>query len=191
MKKQIKKKLIVNIEQGLEQGKEYNIMSKMSYWKKFKDRFFPERTYLINMELRNGMHRTFMISVKDETFKFMNGTYLIDPELKYFNISTKCWCFDYHQDFDMPIKRIIPIKEVQKGIEFSKLTEVENATNPSTLEHFIVSKIAEGVMRGQMIDEFLKQIRLLIIIGTTAAVLMLILFVIKSGMLQSVNLPFM
>jgi hypothetical protein len=68
------------------------------------------------------------------------------------------------------------------------LTEVEYAANPSVLERFMTAKVAEGIMRGQMIDEFLKQNRLIWIITMVAAVLMLLLFIFKTGMLKEVPL---
>jgi len=153
------------------------------------DKKFPDRTMLINMELRNGMHRTFMICTKKDNFNFMGGTYLIDTNLKYYLIDSKIWCLDYHQDFTLPIKRQIPIAEVQKAVEASGICEVESATNPATLENFIKAKVAEGVMKGQAIDEFLKAIRLMLIITCVAVLIHLALFVFKTGMLQGVKIP--
>lgn len=153
------------------------------------DKKFPEKTLLINMELRNGMHRTFMICTQKNHFKFMGGTYLIDTNLKYYLIDSKIWCLDYHQDMTLPIKRQIPTSEIQKAIEASGICEVESATNPSILEQFIKSKVAEGVMKGQAIDEFLKAIRLMLIITCVAVLIHLALFVFKTGMLQGVKIP--
>jgi hypothetical protein len=54
------------------------------------------------------------------------------------------------------------------------------------LERFMTAKVAEGIMRGQQIDEFLKQIRLIMIITMISSILMLVLFVQKTGMLKQV-----
>ncbi|HUV85306.1 MAG TPA: hypothetical protein VMV86_06310 [Methanosarcinales archaeon] len=148
------------------------------------------RAVLVNMELRNGNWVTFVVLDKDGGFKYDGSYYRFDNEMKYYNISSRMWIYDYHQDFSIPLQRKIPISDIQKTVESSGITEVEYATNPATLERFTVAKIAEGIMRGQAIDDFLKQIRLLIIIGTVAAVIHLFLFMQKTGMLSSIKLPF-
>jgi len=114
---------------------------------------------------------------------------LFDNEAKYYIIDSKLWCYDYHENFTLPIKRKIPLTHIKKSLEHSNISEVEYATNPSTLERFTISKIAEGIMKGQAIDEFMKQIRLLLIIAMVTAVIHLALFMFKSGMLQSIKIP--
>lgn len=161
------------------------------YWKiKLKDKFFPEKSILINMELTNGMYRHFLVLVKpDNTFKYRGKKYLTDGESKYYVIDSKIWCYDFHEDFTLPFKRKIPLTKIKKSLEYSGISEVEYATNPSTLERFTISKIAEGIMKGQQIDELFKRIQLLIIVGMTASVIHLILFMIKSGMLSQIKIP--
>lgn len=163
----------------------------LAYWKvKFKDKYFPEKTVLINMELVNGMHTQFLTTIKpDNTFKYKGKKYLVDTESKYFVTDCKLWCYDFHEEFSLPIRRNIPITKLKKTIEHSNITEVEYATNPSTLERFTVSKIAEGIMKGQQIDEFFKRIQLLLIITMLASVIHLIIFAFKSGMLQAIKIP--
>ncbi len=166
--------------------------SKLSikYWKAhLLERMHPETTALISMELMNGFHRLFVVKEKDEGFQYRGKKYLFDNEAKYYIIDSKLWCYDYHENFTLPIKRKIPLTHIKKSLEHSNISEVEYATNPSTLERFTISKIAEGIMKGQAIDEFMKQIRLLLIIAMVTAVIHLALFMFKSGMLQSIKIP--
>ena len=190
----------------------------IKYWKTIlKDRFFPERTVLVNMELLNGMHRQFLVVEKDGGFRYRKKKYIFDNESKYFVIDSKLWSFDFHEAYVLPLKRIvrtkakpdtkpmiideeigfpikreIPISNIRKALENSNISEVEYASNPSTLERFIVARIAEGIMKGQQLDEWMKQLKLLIIIGMVAGIIHLLLFMFKTGMLQSIgsNLPF-
>ncbi len=162
----------------------------MRFWKDhFKERLHPETTALVNMELMNGFHKLFIVKEKDEGFKYRGKKYLFDNEAKYYIIDSKLWCYDYHENFTLPIKRKIPLTAIKKSLEASNISEVEYATNPSTLERFTISKIAEGIMKGQAIDEFMKQIRLLLIIAMVSSLIHLVLFMFKSGMLQQIKIP--
>lgn len=162
----------------------------IKYWKAhFLERLHPETTALINMELLNGFHRLFIVKEEEEGFRYRNKKYLFDNEAKYYIIDSKLWCYDYHENFVLPVKRKIPLTAIKKSLEHSNISEVEYATNPSTLERFTISKIAEGIMKGQAIDEFMKQIRLILIIAMVTSVIHLALFMFKSGMLQSIKIP--
>ncbi len=162
----------------------------VKYWRNhFLERLHPETTALINMELMNGFHKLFIVKENDEGFKYRNRKYLFDNEAKYYVIDTKLWCYDFHENFVLPVKRKIPLTAIKKSLEHSNISEVEYATNPSTLERFTISKIAEGIMKGQAIDEFMKQIRLLLIIAMVSSLIHLVLFMFKSGMLQQIKIP--
>ena len=156
------------------------------FWLNFRH---PLSTMQINMELRNGDHLNFVVSAHANHFKFMKASYVVDSELKHYNKTTRKWALDYHQDFSIPIQRKLDVMTLTRAIESTGVVEVEYATNPSTLERFIISRVAEGIMKGQQIDDFLKQIRLMIIIITVVTVGHLGLFVLKSGMLSSVKIP--
>lgn len=163
---------------------------RFNYWKqRWLDKARASKCIVINMELLNGMHKTFLVSLVYQGFSFQGGRYIFDDELKYYNVDFKNYCFDYHQGMAMPIKRKIPLNTLQKVIDSSGLSEVEYATNPQTLERFIVAKIAEGIMKGQQITEELKAMKLAIYIAAAASVLHFLTFVIKSGMLQQIKIP--
>lgn len=156
---------------------------------RLKEKFLKKRTFLINMELRNGKHTTFLITTKNQYFKYMGSIYVIDTELMYDNINAKHYSLDYHQDFALPIKREIKFKEVQEAIEASELYDVESSTNPSALAKILEANMGEGVAKASSIPDFIKQMKLLLIIGTISSVAMLIIFVFKTGMLSGVKIP--
>lgn len=159
-------------------------------WKNtLKEKFFPSRVVLINMELLNGFHKLFLVVEKDNGFRYRKKRYIFDVSSKYYIIDAKLWCYDFHEDFTIPIKRKIPITEIKKGVELSKLTEVENAVNPATIERFLKAKIAEGIMKGQQLDLVFKQLKLIGIISMLSSVILLILFLFKTGMLQAIKIP--
>jgi hypothetical protein len=174
----------------------YNLTAKKSrlslgYWvDKWNLSRHASSTVLIHFELKNGFHRQFL--AKEDTkggFRYKDNMYIFDQSLKYYDIDAALWCYDFHEDFSLPIKRSVPIEELKKYIYTSKVTDIEYATNPKLLEKFVDSKIIEAIMRGAQLDEWMKQMRVLIIITLFVSSLMLILFVWKSGMLSQVKLP--
>jgi len=174
----------------------YNPLSKTSkwnirYWKdKIKDRYFAGRVLLIDFELTNGYHRFFTVLEKDEGFIFRKKKYLFDNALKYYNLDAKMWMFKYHEDITVPVQQKIPVNIIKKTLESSGISEVEYAINPSTLQRFITAKIAEGIMQGVGLSNWMKQIRLLVIVITAVVVIHFLLFMNASGMLKNLNLPF-
>lgn len=163
----------------------------INYWRNLLLKMFHrDKIVLVNIELFNGFFRSMLVKEKDNGFKYKNKQFIFDNELKYYNIDAKLYCYDYHENFALPVKRNIPITKVKKILDASGVSEVEYASNPSTLEQFVVSKIAEGIMKGQQLDEWMKQIRVLLIVVVIAVVIHLLLFVQASGVLKSINLPF-
>lgn len=173
----------------------YNLMERKSkwslgYWKdKWKTSRHEDKVVFINFELKNGFFRHFIVKEKEGAFNYNDKMYIFDLSCKYYNMDNKLWCYDYHEDFCLPIRRSIPIEEIKKVIYHSGITDVEYATNPALLEKFVDSKIIEAIMRGAQLDEWMKQMRVLIIITLFVASLHLIIFVFKSGMLQQIHIP--
>jgi hypothetical protein len=157
---------------------------------KIKDKFRPECTFLIRMELRTGDHTEFKINVKEPFYKHLGGTYLIDESLKYYVLSSKCYALDYHQDCCLPIKRAINVKQINEAMKLSSSIECGSSTNPSTLDQFVESKIAEGVMKAQAVDEFLKTLKIMVIIVLIVSLIHFLLFIKASGILKNIKMPF-
>ena len=165
--------------------------TKLPYWKNWwYERKFPDRTYLINMELINGFHRTFLVKESEGGFSYKGKRYIVDNALKTYNLDAKMYQFDFHEGFAIPIERRIPVDSIKKTLESEGMSEIEYATNPSTLERFIISRIAEGIMKGQELDERLRKLLLLMIIGLIVGIIHLLFFLQKAGVFSSVKLPF-
>ena len=166
------------------------------WFTKFKTKIMPGSTYLVNMELRNGMHQYFAITTSKDHFIYKGAAYIIEDEAKYFCLSVNKFALDYHQDFSLPYKRKFPLGEVRKTINSMGAIstaagniEVETAINPSSLKNFIESNFIQKVMKGQELDDKLKQILIVSALSALASTVMVVLFVAKSGMLNSINIP--
>ncbi len=169
--------------------------SKMDYfsyrfWKgKVLDKYFADSITLVNMELMNGFHRTFVVKESDEGFTFRGKKFLFDDQYKYYNIDARLYAYDFHEGLTMAIKRKVPLTNIKKSIENLDI-DVKYAINPATLQRFITAKIAEGVMKGTQLDEFLRKLNMFIIVILVAVLVHLALFLYASGILQQVKLPF-
>ena len=163
----------------------------LTYWKSwYKEKYFPTRVVLINMEMINGFHRTFKVVEKDGGFVFNNKQYIFDDDSKYYNMDAKLYVFDYHENICIPFRRKIPVTAIKKTIEDTDGIDIENAVNPSTLQRFMTAKIAEGVMKGTLLDEFLRKLQMFIIVIMVAVLVHLALFIYGSGMLKNIQVPF-
>ena len=163
----------------------------LEYWKFwFKEKYFPAKVVMINMELINGFHRSMIVVEKDGGFVFRGKKYIFDDDSKYYNMDAKLYTFDFHENLVLPIKRIIPVTAIKKTIESTEDIDIEYAINPSTLQRFMTAKIAEGVMKGTMLDEFLRKLQMFIIVIMVAVLVHLALFIYASGLLENIQMPF-
>ncbi|GAG26207.1 unnamed protein product, partial [marine sediment metagenome] len=188
-------KLLKQKEELLEQKKitknTYNAIKPKGFWKRFfdirgrikriQDYFRPEHTLLINMELRNGFHRLFMVSIKGNKFKYDNGTYVIDDEFKYYDLGARTYCLDYHQDLSFPIRRKIDINKIKALVSQEGITDVDTAINPLTLKQFIESEVIQKVMRGADMDQVFKFLKAVLIYVAIITTTMLLLYIQSSG----------
>lgn len=180
--------IIKNIARGV---RETTVgIKKISIFGKIKKRFVawrkgPENQMLINMELRNGDHVSFTAPTRNRGFEFLGGIYLYDDNLKYYHQSSKMYALDYHQDFNLPVQRRIYINEVKKTLEQSGVSEVELATNPSTLQSFIDSRIVSEILQsGVQIEEFFKSMKTLLMATLFIVIFHLVVFIAQSGVLD-------
>lgn len=163
----------------------------ISYWiQKFKEKYRPAKCVLINLETISGFHTQFLVTESDSGFIYKKKKYVFDEELKYYVISAKLWCYDFHEEFTLPIKRRIPLNEIKKAVESSNITDVEYATNPALVKEFITSKIAEGIMKGSALDQWMRQLKLFVIILLVECSITLFVLIKSTGMLDNLNLPF-
>ncbi len=163
----------------------------LEYWKMwYKEKYFPAKIVMINMELINGFHRSMTVIEKDGGFVFRGKKYIFDDDSKYYNMDAKLYVFDFHENLVLPVRRKIPVTAIKKTIESTEEIDIEYAINPSTLQRFMTAKIAEGVMKGTMLDEFLRKLQMFIIVIMVAVLVHLALFIYASGILQNIQMPF-
>lgn len=176
--------------------KDHNILTKAPLMKRImnriKEKYRPDKTVIVNIELTNGMFKSFIVVESDRGFKYKGGYYLFDEELKYYILDAKMFAYDYHEEYVLPVKRKIPMADIKKALNSkelkgTKLDTIEYASNPLTLERFIQSKVIEGIMRGQQLDEILRQIRLILIIVGTIAIIHFLLYAQKSGVFDQIR----
>ena len=66
-------------------------------------------------------------------------------------------------------------------------SEIEYATNPATLHRVLLSKVAEGVMKGEALDNWLRQVRLLVIIILLIVGAHFMYILVKTGAFQQIQ----
>ncbi len=160
------------------------------YWKTwYLNKYHPGTIILINMELTNGLHRSFVVREKEEGFIFRGKKYLFDNELKYYNIDARLYAFNYHEGLVLPVRMKIPVTQIKKTLESTEEIDVEYAINPSTLQRFMTAKIAEGIMKGTQLDAFMRKLQMFLIVTMIAVLVHLALFLYGSGMLQNIRIP--
>ena len=159
----------------------------IKFWKKaLKERFFSNVAIIVNMELSTGNHHSFLQVINnDRTFKFNKKTYTYDPEFRYYNIDLGFYCIDYRENIALPIQRCIPSHLIEQEFHNIK-AEVEYSLNPLVLHNFINSKIAEGIMKGQEISEYLRKYGILITIILVTVLVHFILWGYRTGMFDKI-----
>ena len=171
---------------------EYDPVKRMGKFQKLKHKikglFHSGSGLLINMELVVGDHLSFIVWEKDGGFKFHGGKFLFDHESKYYNVSAKMWCYDYHEKFSLPIKRRFPYREFRDTVK-NEAPNMELATNPDSLEEFINAKIIEGIMKGAGLEAFLRRLFFISLINLIILIGFVIMFAAKTGMFDKVKIP--
>jgi len=166
----------------------FNIFSRI---RKLKDRFWPQKTLLVNMELSNGLHKLFWVSIERNKFEFQKGTYIIDNELKYYNLGARTYCLDYHQELAFPVQRRIDVNQLKKIVTMEGITDVDTAINPLTLKQFIESEVIQKVMRGADMDKVFHFMKAMLVYVAIVTTILLLIYVQSSGILEGLRIPFL
>jgi hypothetical protein len=163
----------------------------LKYWKElFINKFRRDKAVVVNMELKTGNHKTFYVTEKLGGFEFKKGVYIFDGLSMYWNSDFKNFCYDYHEDYCMPVKREIPVKEISNVMESAKLSDLVYSSNPHVLKKFIMSNVAEQILSGTKLSEFMRRLMVIAVVVLIATVIHLVLFMQKSGMLESLGVNF-
>ncbi len=134
-----------------------------------------ENRMLVNMELESGDHTQFYVTVAGESFVWKKKRYVIDHMYKYYMISAKTYALDYHENFSLPIKRTVPIKDLRKAVGTNKSMNILHATNPENLERFMNSDLIKKIIQGGSIEELISGLKTwLIVIAVGVAIVLFI-----------------
>ena len=146
--------------------------------------FNKETTILINMELDNNKHISFIRPIENTSFSIFDRTYIIDLNLAYPSLSAGMSCLDYHQSFSIPIRRRWDIDGIKTAIEQSGIIDCPAATNPSLITRFINSNIIEQIFNGAALQQMLFIIMIIGIVNFIVVTAMIIIFFVKFGALE-------
>ncbi len=154
------------------------------------NRWFVNKILLIDMELTNGFHTTFLVAKKkDNSFKFNGKRFILtdDPELKYYNLSAKCWCLCYHEDFSLPYRKKVNLIKMKNSIISSDRLWVTTACNSLELESYTDSKVTEAMLKGGRILKEIKQFKFFLLALLVVTMVTLFIIVQTSGILKQLN----
>jgi len=148
----------------------------------FKQKRNKQRIFLILMQTRNGKYDLFTITSRNQTFKYENGFYYIDPDMIRENLFTKMNMLFYHQDCAIPFKINFNIGELREELKETN-SDVEKAINPLTLKSFINAQVIEKVLKGAELSKEISMIKMIVIINTIAIVGLGLLIAKMGGMI--------
>ncbi len=166
-----------------------NIKKHMPLIDKIKKSFSKANNLFIIMLQTNGYYDFLLVNASKNNFSYHKKTYLIDTNSFFWIDKLQSYGATYHEDLSIPFKIKISVDDVYDSVQTAE-PQIINSLNPFIVKRFLESKVAEGVMKGQMIDEFLKQIKVMLIITMLSSVIMLLLFISKTGMLKGIKMPF-
>lgn len=154
---------------------------------RFNNMFNKDRRYHIRMRLRNGDIKQMLVFSKDGTFIYGGGRYLIDQNCAVYDITAKCYSLEYHQDLSIPVKFSVNITEIKKAASDPRVSDIDAALNPYSLQKYGVSTVVEGMMKGASFDEWMKKQSMwtVAIFGLLTA--FFLTFLIKTGVFQQVS----
>jgi len=186
--KKSNKKIVSNIPMSPKAKLDIDLFTKKLSWVNFKDyktrynrMFKGEKTIICNFELNNGHHTTCLLPIQNNKVVYSDGVYVVDDSLKYYHLGYKEWCLDFHESFNLPIKRKFPLNEINLTLQETQMGGVGYATNPSTLRTFQVNDVVRSAIQAAGITDFFKQVRLLVIISALASVILLVLWANSEG----------
>ena len=154
-------------------GWKYRLMSK----------YHPLSTIKVNMELTNGDCMPFVVKVKNGSFVFDGGCYIIDEKYKYFDNNANLWCFDFHEELCFPVNKKINIGEIKSKIYEDGDIELETAINPVSLQKFMESTVIQKLLAGAEMEDSMRKMKMYMIITMVITGVTLLLTINASGLL--------
>ena len=123
---------------------------------KFKDRFFPTKTILIEVKHYNGTISNFTIKTDKHKFTYNDCVYIIDEDMKTFCNTSKMYLLRFHEGFALPYKVSVNASEFKKNLPDDYL-EISTSYNPWLLKDVLKFEYAKGVIQGGQLPELVKR----------------------------------
>jgi hypothetical protein len=164
-------------------SKAKNLLDFKAYKYKLMNKFFPLQIVLINMQLTTGQHMEFIVRVRDGGFRFDKGFYIIDDQMKYYNMSSGLWAFDYHEELCFPVTRKIDVNSLKNSLIKNSDVELETAINPVSLQKFMESTVIQKLLAGAELDKAMGLLKILMIIMLIVNVINLLVSLKGAGLL--------
>lgn len=157
-------------------------LRKYIFW--FRNKYRRSSMVLVTFELKNGDHRQFTVTESEGGFKYRGKQYIFDEEVKYYNMDADLWCYDFHENISLPIRRIFPVSDLIEGINQSEDRDIVFMTNPSLLKDFTYSHIGSDLLKTEASIDWLKRLFWLSIIIMALVIGMILLYMYREGMLS-------
>lgn len=145
-----------------------------------------ERVVLVTMELSSGDEWTAWIIEENCGFLYRGKWYHFDGAMKIYNQTNRHYHFYFHEDFALPVRHRVDITDLKEVVNSTGGRDITIATNPSVLRTVLQSDIAMKIVKGQEMDNMMRQIiRILIIVGAVV-VIHLFVYLQQSGILSGI-----
>lgn len=193
------------------EAKQFDPTENMGWWakRKYLKQKKKESAVLIKMEMANGIFREFIVSDGAEYFYNKKNQYVLDEKHKYYILERDIWCYNFSEVISIsysqklilseelqdlikkaslkPMKPHIPANEIKTLIENSKLVDVENSLNPTTLKRFTDSEVIKEVLQGAALGKIFKIIMILTIIIAILTLLTLLVSSYSAGVFEKLS----
>ena len=164
--------------------KKQGVLDIAGWQREWADRKKPHQSFIANFELRNGMFASVYVKLSKEWFDYEDGRYIIDDDLKYYSVTSKCYMLDFHQDCAIPLRRRFNVNMIKEQLAQSSTDEIqtETAINPTSLKIFMESDIIQKVMKGAEMEQWIRFIKLMLIVSVViSSVILIILLKLSFG----------
>jgi len=125
-----------------------------------------------NMELANGDILDIPVEVVKGEFDWKGRKYLVHEKYLKYNRTYKMWVGKYHEKLSLPIKQIIPAKDLLESVKASKdkkVQDVYNNLDPIILENFVKSQIVQKVFAGEAMGNLFNFLKIMAILNLVTA----------------------
>lgn len=147
---------------------------------RFLDKFFPSKTFLVEMNHANGTKSHMIIKGQTHKFSYKDCSYVIDEAVKTYCNTSKIYMLQYHEGFVMPFSTRIESQELKKGIP-TDCADIVTSYNPVVLKEVLKFEYAKGVIQGAEVHDFIRKSFIMLIITLVAVITHFAVNAFKSG----------